>query len=131
MSSDDHLTRTKKALMADLLRSGIPVRFRAMGRSMSPTIGHKEVVTVAPTHHADLRPGDVVLYERGQRIFAHRLVAVVRHDDDNGEVRFLLRGDNQLECDRPVGPSAILGKLVEVHRFWGPVSLDDAPRGTA
>ncbi len=120
---------SRAELVADLLRSGYPVRFRVTGRSMTPAIRHGETVIVAPVSAADLRPGDVALYARGKRVFAHRLLAVVQ--DQGKHPSFLLRGDNMPDCDRPVGAEAILGKLVQVKRFWGPVSLEDAPLGRA
>ncbi len=121
----------KAALMIDLLRSGYPVRFRATGRSMSPAIAHNDVVTVVPVNALGLRPGDVVLYVRAGRVFAHRLVEILHAGGSGGKSTLVTRGDNMPDRDRPLDPSAVLGKVVQGSRPWRPQSLDAPATGTA
>ena len=57
-----------------LLRGGQPVRFRAAGLSMEPSIRDGDAITVSPAGIGELRPGDVLLYRAGGRLLAHRLI---------------------------------------------------------
>lgn len=99
---------SKTVLIADLLRAGHVVRFRATGQSMAPAIADSELVTAEPARPGEVRVGDVVVYARGGRVFAHRLIKI---DGDGASVRFVMRGDNLPAADRPVGPEAILGRV--------------------
>jgi hypothetical protein len=117
-------------LIADLLRSGLGVRFRATGTSMFPTIVPGENVVAEPVRAADLRTGDVVLFMIEGRLRAHRLVGI--ESDSRSSAKFVMRGDNLDLCDLPVDASAILGKLVCVERLWWKVPLSaPAPAAVA
>ncbi len=109
------------ALIADLLRTGLDVRFKASGTSMLPAISPGENVTASPAGAADVHEGDIVLYMADGRLRAHRLIAVEK--DSQGRPSFIMRGDNLRTCDWPVSGAAILGKLVCVERFWFKVPL--------
>lgn len=69
-----------------LLAEGRAVRFRATGRSMEPSIPDGALVTAEPPGARAPRRGDVLLYEDGPALRAHRLrrlsgvVCVVRAD---------------------------------------------------
>lgn len=101
-------------VVADLLRRGVRVRFRASGSSMAPAILDGDAVTVEPVAAARLRRGDVVLARRGSVVIAHRLVGR-RHRPDGG-LDCLLRGDAADGDDAPVAASEILGRIVEARR---------------
>ena len=57
-------------IATDLLSRGYRVRFRAAGYSMHPTIRNGEVVIVEPAAAADLKKGDISLYQGGRGISA-------------------------------------------------------------
>jgi phage repressor protein C with HTH and peptisase S24 domain len=101
-------------LAIDLLRSGRPVRFRAIGTSMCPTIRPGDTLVVEPVALAAIRRGDVVLYEIGGHLRAHRVVGIWRTGAD--EPSLLLRGDNHASCDRPLPAGAVLGRVAAVER---------------
>ncbi len=101
-------------VVADLLKRGVRVRFRASGSSMAPAILDGDAVTVEPVAAARLRRGDVVLARRGSVVIAHRLVGR-RHRPDGG-LDCLLRGDAADGDDAPVAASEILGRIVEARR---------------
>jgi hypothetical protein len=114
-------------VIEDLLRGGHPVRFRAPGWSMHPTIRNGDAITVAPLGHAPVRVGEVVLYRRGSGAIAHR---VIRVQSANGRsVGLVLRGDGAHSCDRPIHLAQVLGRVLSVERDGRRMDLD--PMGPA
>jgi hypothetical protein len=102
------------AMIADLLRGGTSVRFRASGLSMGKAIRSGEVIEVEPIEVRQLRLGDIVLCERQASLVAHRLLAVV--DLPGRGVHLILRGDGLAQCDLPVPATAVLGRVTRVTR---------------
>jgi signal peptidase I len=92
-----------------LLSAGCRVRFRASGLSMSPAICDGESLTVERVESSAVKPGDVLLYQHNKRPFVHRVVHIQQSGDDI--VGFVLRGDAKRECDHPVRPSQVLGRV--------------------
>ena len=66
-------------MLAEALRGGLAVRFRAEGRSMRPFIQAGDIAVVAPAPPvAALRRGDVLLYERAPgALRLHRLQRIL------------------------------------------------------
>lgn len=60
----------------DLLLGGYSVQFSAPGHSMHPTLKQGDTLIIDPVQPADLTIGDIVLYRRDDRLFAHRLVKI-------------------------------------------------------
>ncbi|MEW6428712.1 MAG: signal peptidase I [Thermodesulfobacteriota bacterium] len=97
------------ALMADLTESGCRVRLRATGSSMAPAIGDGDVVIVTPARGGAIRPGDIVAARvDGDRLVIHRVVGVA---DEDGRLRFALRGDRCAGPPDLVDERHILGKV--------------------
>ncbi|HVY40281.1 MAG TPA: hypothetical protein VHM31_20215 [Polyangia bacterium] len=109
----DVLSRAFGELVADLLDSGLQVRFRAAGRSMAPAVRDGDVLTVAPVAPELVAVGDVILCDTWRGPIAHRVVAMAGAGPAR---RFVLRGDCSLENDRPVEPARVRGRLVAVER---------------
>ena len=98
----------------DLLARGYGVRFRAAGGSMRPAVCDGDVITVVPATRPSLDTGNVILYRRDGRLFAHRVVSAA---GDGGAFReVVLRGDALPACDPPVDASQVVGELVSVDR---------------
>jgi hypothetical protein len=98
----------RSALVAEVLRrSGrLRVHGEIRGESMLPTLWPGDVVEIESCSLEDVRPGEIVLARRDDRLVLHRLVAPCT---PNG---FLLRGDSVPGPD-PLFPSeALLGRLV-------------------
>jgi phage repressor protein C with HTH and peptisase S24 domain len=100
-----------------LLGEGRRVRFRAEGRSMEPAIREGDVLTVAPLA-GEVRRGDVLLYQAGQRLLAHRVVGRVRGAD--GLLR--VRGDAPGWEEEHVPLADVLGRIEGIERDGRPVS---------
>ena len=100
-------------LLAEALRSGQSVRFRAEGQSMRPFIRAGDLVVVAPAPPtAALRPGEVLLYERmSGTLRLHRLQRIAR-----GDPLLLLRGDAPGQSMERVHPDQVLGVLTTYER---------------
>lgn len=98
----------RSALVADVLRRNRRLRVHGEihGESMLPTLWPGDVVEIESCSFEDVRPGEIVLARRDDRLVLHRLVAPCT---PNG---FLLRGDSVPGPD-PLFPSeALLGRLV-------------------
>ena len=63
---------TFASIVEGLLAEGISVRFRAGGRSMTPTIEDGEVLIVAPIAAPDVKVADVVFCQPRSRSVAHQ-----------------------------------------------------------
>ena len=103
------------ALVADALRrSGRlrqSVRLRVHGESMLPALWPGDVVEIASCSLEDIRPGEIVLARREDRLFLHRLVGPFNDPcTPNG---FLLRGDSMPGPDPRFPSEALLGRLVQ------------------
>ena len=104
------------ALVADALRrSGRlrqSVRLRVHGESMLPALWPGDVVEIASCSLEDVRPGEIVLARREDRLFLHRLVG--RRNDHGTPNGFLLRGDSMPGPDPQFATEALLGRLVQL-----------------
>lgn len=95
----------------DLLREVLTrfgrARLRVQGSSMLPALRPGSVVEIVRADPAALCPGDVVLFQRGDRLFCHRL----RRSIPGSGSQLRTRGDS-LSCDDPPVPaSAVLGRV--------------------
>jgi signal peptidase I len=104
------------SLIREVLRRYGFARVRAYGGSMTPAIHPGDVLNVRAASASELVVGDVVLFEREGRLFAHRVV----RQTAAGVVE--TRGDAHSHLDPDVEPSQILGIVETVvpggSRFW-------------
>jgi hypothetical protein len=91
-------------LAGTMLREGRTVELPAVGTSMQPLIPPGGVVRVEPARAADVRPGDIVLVDDGERLVCHRLLYIAAG-------RVVTRGDAAPACDLPLPAAAILGRV--------------------
>lgn len=95
-------------LLREVLQNFGHARLRVQGTSMLPTLWPGQVVEVRWVDQAALRVGDVVLLERGRRLFCHRLLRWVERDGTN----FLCtRGDHLSGADPLFLPECLLGRV--------------------
>jgi hypothetical protein len=114
--------RAFASVVEGLLAEGIGVRFRAGGRSMTPTIEDSEVLIVAPVAAADVGVADVVFCQTGARSVAHRVLSI--HKDASRAPQLTLCGDAALEIDRPVTAAEVRGRVIAVERAGRRVDLE-------
>lgn len=109
----------RQQLIKALLRDGVPVRFKATGLSMAPSIASGDIVEVTPiaAHEAEL--GDIVVYEQGECVRVHRVIEVKPEPDSKTQGphsrTLLCRGDNLPSTDPPVQGQQVLGRVTSVY----------------
>jgi hypothetical protein len=113
--SDHSLPRGAFASVVEgLLAEGLGVRFRAGGRSMTPTIDDGEILIVAPATADEIDVADVVFCQTRSRSVAHRVLSI--GEGAAGEPRLTLCGDASLETDRPVTAEQVRGRVIAIER---------------
>ncbi len=116
--SDDGLVH--QFLLREQLARGNKIRFRATGMSMSPLIRSGDILHIIPIDR--INAGDILLYERENDWFAHRLIQQQRNDA--GQLTLILRGDNLEQADPATLAESLLGRIVGVERGTRLISLD-------
>jgi hypothetical protein len=99
----------KFELAEEVLRSFGEVRFTARGVSMLPAIFPGDQLVVRREPIEDAHAGDVVLFRREGRLFAHRVVAGTCGTP-------ITRGDALEQSDTPITADEWLGRVSEVIR---------------
>lgn len=93
---------------------------RVSGESMLPLLRDGDRVEIRPAAPEDLRRGDLLVFQQGEHLLVHRLVA--RHGAD-----WVARGDNLPDRDPPIPLEAVLGKVRRVDGRAGHIDLARGP----
>jgi hypothetical protein len=113
MTVSEHGQDLAHALKCDLasetLRTSGRLRLRVTGWSMLPTIWPGDTLELEGTKRDELSAGDIVLFSRDRRLFAHRLLRA----SGNGIVT---HGDAMPRPDPLVGESEVLGRVACIVR---------------
>jgi len=96
-----------------LLAEGKEIRMRMGGHSMFPFLLPGDVASIVSVPFSDLCVGEVVVFDRGDRWVAHRLILI--KETDKG-VRYITQGDSCLRMDRPFGHEHLMGRVTAVLR---------------
>ncbi|MGH9714365.1 MAG: S24/S26 family peptidase [Candidatus Acidiferrales bacterium] len=111
------------------LRANDSACFRVLGASMFPWIRSGDYVFVRRSAFEAAAVGEVILYERNQRLFVHR---VLRRSPKvpAGEYSSLLitKGDALDGKDSPVSELEFLGRVTRIHRGKRHIDLDSLDR---
>jgi signal peptidase I len=91
---------TKKGLAWLAVRTG----------SMVPLIRPGDSVLISKAAADQIRPGDVVIFRRGEDMIVHRVLKKLHNDES---LRFLEKGDNSGVC-RTFGTEDVIGKAIMV-----------------
>ena len=102
----------KCELAAEVLRSQGKLRLQVTGLSMFPAVRPGDTLLVDRVNSSAVTEGDIVLFGRDRRLFAHRIVAKGSH----GSSPMLTRGDAMPKPDSPVDDDEFLGKVSYVVR---------------
>lgn len=101
--------RSRVALVVDVLNRFGEVRMRVTGSSMLPSIWPGDVLTIRRRLLNETRTGDIAVFTRHDRLFAHRVVGRAgRH--------LLTQGDTVPLQDAPVSETELLGVVLSVTR---------------
>jgi signal peptidase I len=116
-------------LAVQVARTFGSLRLRVMGTSMMPAIQPGDLLSIRRVDLNDASPGEIVLFARGGRLFAHR---IVDRGHSSRDPYLVTRGDRLLENDPPVFQSELLGRVTAIERGRGRVrsrpSLNDPNR---
>ena len=109
--TSDELHATKCELASEVLRSFGTLRLQVTGWSMLPTVWPGDTLIIERVQSDTVSDGDIVLFGRDGRLFAHRLVS---HCWKSANV--LVRGDAMPALDPPVSESDLLGRVSFIMR---------------
>jgi signal peptidase I len=99
----------KSELAVDVLRSSGELRLQVEGWSMLPSIWPGDVLIVKRVDFSKVAEGEIVLFRRNRRLFAHR---VVRSEGSD----IVTRGDSMAAPDSPVEKDEIMGRVSSIIR---------------
>ena len=101
--------------------SGETLEFLSTGLSMAPLISEDSVVEITFEDPAGFRPGDLILFARGDSLVLHRLI---HRWSTERVIRFREKGDRQLAAAE-LQIEDVLGRVTAVQRGDGRVVLRD------
>jgi signal peptidase I len=114
----------KWELTCDALRRSRRLPFRVTGWSMFPTIWPGDTAFVEPVSAGDLSVGDIVLYEDGRQLVAHRVFKMI-----NAPTGLMIqtRGDAVSVADTPVSVSHLLGRVSYIRGYGRWIDVSGTP----
>jgi signal peptidase I len=114
MSGRENVTATLACgLTGDIVRTFGGVRLRVFGTSMVPSILPGDLISIQRAGVPEISIGEVVLYSRDGRLFAHRVVGATAFSDD---ARLITRGDRLQYDDAPISSGELVGRVSCVER---------------
>lgn len=105
----DQAHALKCDLALEVLRTSGRLRLRVTGWSMFPAIWPGDTLELERTSRDQLSAGDVVLFGRDRRLFAHRIV-------ESGDHGVVTRGDAMPQPDPVVAENELLGRVAGIVR---------------
>jgi signal peptidase len=103
----------KCRLAEEVLRSAGELRLRVTGSSMLPAVRPGDVLSVCSRSATQAHPGDIILFARQGRLFAHR---VVERTTQQGAPYWITRGDRLGYRDPQVSSRELLGRVTSIQR---------------
>ena len=102
----------KCELATEVLCSSGQLRLRVTGWSMLPSVWPGDTLMIERTSGDAVSAGDIVLFGRDRRLFAHRVVAKSGAQD----VKIITQGDGMPRPDPAVTAADLLGKVSYIVR---------------
>jgi signal peptidase len=123
LSSVSNTPPTRVELAVEVARTFGSLRLRVTGTSMLPAIQPGDLLSIGRVNLRDTSPGEIVLFTRAGRLFAHRIVdrgggacEPYAREPYAREPYIVTRGDRLLENDPPVFQSELLGRVTSIQR---------------
>jgi len=117
--------RLRAEMLADVLCSGGTVTLRVFGGSMWPWLRSGDALSVRREDAARIHRGEVVLFAREGRLFAHRVIRKLARD---GRAVLITKGDALPHADAPLEAAELLGRVFRVRRAGREFALDSPQR---
>ena len=114
----------KCELAGEVLTSSGRLRLRVTGWSMLPAIFPGDTLVIEPASSESVGKGDIVLFRREGRLFAHR---VSGKSGTASDFQIVTQGDGMADPDPPVSSSQLLGKVSFVVRDGRCLELAQTP----
>ncbi len=99
----------KCELAAEVLRSSGRLRLQVSGWSMLPSIWPGDTLHVEQVEFSEMAEGEIILFRRERRLFAHRIVKSESSD-------IVTRGDSMAAPDSPIEKHEIIGRVASIVR---------------
>jgi len=96
-------------LASEVLRTSGRLRLGVTGWSMLPAIWPGDTLQLERTKREELSAGDIVLFRRDRRLFAHRVLT-------SGPDTVTTRGDAMTQADPAVSEDQVLGRVACIVR---------------
>lgn len=103
----------KCELAREVVRAFGELRLRVLGTSMVPSLHPGDLVSIQRAGPSEVSTGEIALYLRDGRLFAHRVVARAGSSE---QPLLILRGDRLRHNDPPVCASELLGRVHFIER---------------
>jgi hypothetical protein len=104
---------TKCDLAAQILRSFGTLRLRVTGSSMLPSLWPGDLLLIHRQEFGRISTGDIVLFAREGRLFAHRVISSA---GERGGEQLVTRGDALRVPEPPVTSAELLGRVCLILR---------------
>jgi hypothetical protein len=115
--------------VAEKVRIGGSATVGVVARSMSPWVRPGDQVFIRRYDFLQIAPGDIILYERANRLFIHRVVKRVTRPNLEGNASFLIvKSDNADRSGAPVSAREFLGRAIRIHRGKRHIDLESFSR---
>ena len=114
-TSQDGSTKLACVLAGEVVRRFGEVRLRVVGTSMVPSVLPGDLISVQRASVSEICLGEIVLYMREERLFAHRVVGYTGDHQFHGDSRLITRGDRLSHNDPPVSSSELLGRVTFIQ----------------
>jgi hypothetical protein len=113
------------ASVADKVRIGGSATIRTVARTVYPWVRPGDQVFVRRFDFSQVVAGDIILYERANRLFIHRVTRRIVRRNRGGNASFLIvKGDGLHPPDAPVSVKEFLGRAIRIHRGKRHIDLE-------
>jgi len=107
------------------MRSQGSVCLRLQGGSMTPWIRSGDLVFIKRFDFERVSTGDVILFERADRFFVHRIIGRrLLMSGEKEQTRLITKGDALDGVDAPVSAEEFLGRATRIHRGRRHIDLE-------
>ena len=102
-------------LFEDILESGLSLRVRVTGQSMTPFLRGGEILTIKKEPHDALRKGDLIFFKNSHGTpLLHRIIQ--KRESPDQKIIFRTKGDALIALDEPVQSRQVLGKVSRIEK---------------
>jgi signal peptidase I len=112
-SSQGRQNALKCEVAAEILRCFGSLRLQVTGHSMLPSVWPGDVLLIERCDLGQISRGEIVLYAREGRLFAHRVICAA---PDREKPRFITQGDALPTQDFPITAEELVGRVSQIVR---------------